>query len=356
MPHPARHLPLNLGMRPTPGVLSCARFILWRFSLTGEVRFLSDHHNPVLYRVVHVKHVLLVDNENTTFNRATDGLQAFTHSWVLLSAANGKEALSLLKQHPVDVLVTKLNMPVMDGLTLLTHLRRRYPHLPVIVQSTTPAPQGDSPLQFEALSVLHQPVSRWQLFNAISRTLAQVNVTQATGVTLAGLLQLFEGERTSCSLLVTSQGRWGRLHFVSGELVNAHAYAQGLDGQGAAYDILGWEDVHVAIEPPGQHEQRRIRVPLRTLLMDLVRLSDAGTRHEQEDRKEQASVSTPAEQKLRVGEERSTTAEHLINTTRAGHPQALRKQRKDGGQERASKAEQLHLKLLKLWQRRCTRD
>ena len=37
----------------------------------------------------------------------------------MLTASNGQEALALLADEPVDVMVTDLNMPVMDGITLL---------------------------------------------------------------------------------------------------------------------------------------------------------------------------------------------------------------------------------------------
>lgn len=37
----------------------------------------------------------------------------------MLTASNGQEALALLADEPVDVMVTDLNMPVMDGMTLL---------------------------------------------------------------------------------------------------------------------------------------------------------------------------------------------------------------------------------------------
>lgn len=38
-------------------------------------------------------------------------------------ASNGREALKLWEKEPVDIVITDLNMPVMDGLTLLGHLR-----------------------------------------------------------------------------------------------------------------------------------------------------------------------------------------------------------------------------------------
>lgn len=51
-------------------------------------------------------------------------------------AAHGAAALALLEQQSVDVLLTDLDMPVMDGFELIEHARRARPELPIVVLST----------------------------------------------------------------------------------------------------------------------------------------------------------------------------------------------------------------------------
>jgi two-component system chemotaxis response regulator CheB len=51
-------------------------------------------------------------------------------------AANGKIALALLEQNVPDLVTLDIEMPEMDGLTALGHIRKRYPRLPVIMFST----------------------------------------------------------------------------------------------------------------------------------------------------------------------------------------------------------------------------
>ena len=67
----------------------------------------------------------------------------------LLFAENGLEALSVLKQ-PVDLLITDINMPQMDGLELLSRLENR-PDLPKIAMSAQ-RPQDIEP-KLKALGV-----------------------------------------------------------------------------------------------------------------------------------------------------------------------------------------------------------
>ena len=52
-------------------------------------------------------------------------------------AANGRIALAMLEQKATDLVTLDLEMPEMDGLTTLQHLRQKYTHLPVLIFSGT---------------------------------------------------------------------------------------------------------------------------------------------------------------------------------------------------------------------------
>ena len=54
---------------------------------------------------------------------------------VPLYAANGADALALLKKERPDAILTDLQMPDMDGLALVHEIRLKYPHTPVILMT-----------------------------------------------------------------------------------------------------------------------------------------------------------------------------------------------------------------------------
>lgn len=54
-------------------------------------------------------------------------------------AANGREALELVRQTPVDVLLMDLSMPGQGGVEALQAIKTRYPELPVLILSGFPA-------------------------------------------------------------------------------------------------------------------------------------------------------------------------------------------------------------------------
>jgi two-component system cell cycle sensor histidine kinase/response regulator CckA len=78
--------------------------------------------------------VLLVDDEENLRTLIRRSLQS--QGYGVLEAGNGAEALLVLKQKgQVDLVVTDLRMPVMDGRQLASALTRLYPAMPVIFMS-----------------------------------------------------------------------------------------------------------------------------------------------------------------------------------------------------------------------------
>jgi DNA-binding response OmpR family regulator len=61
-----------------------------------------------------------------------------SQGYEVLTARNGQEALGYLDGHPVDVVLTDLFMPEMDGIETIAALRRQFPGVRVIAMSGRP--------------------------------------------------------------------------------------------------------------------------------------------------------------------------------------------------------------------------
>ncbi len=66
--------------------------------------------------------IMVVDDMSTSRGLITQALDGFGVRSVS-TAENGKEALKLLATYPVHLVISDYNMPEMDGLQLLHHLR-----------------------------------------------------------------------------------------------------------------------------------------------------------------------------------------------------------------------------------------
>lgn len=84
------------------------------------------------------RRILVVDDDPVI----RDFLGSLLSSWhcEVIPASSGPEALELLRNRPVDVVLLDLAMPVMDGAETLHEIRRRTPDLPVIMMSLPVTP------------------------------------------------------------------------------------------------------------------------------------------------------------------------------------------------------------------------
>jgi two-component system chemotaxis response regulator CheY len=87
-----------------------------------------------------------------------------------LEAGNGLQALEQIKKLPVDLVVSDLHMPEMDGTDLLKRIKSspRFHEIPVIIISSAANPKKVEELKaLLALDVLSKPVSPATISQAI---------------------------------------------------------------------------------------------------------------------------------------------------------------------------------------------
>jgi two-component system response regulator AtoC len=104
-----------------------------------------------------------------------------------IHAASAREALTLVEQHPVDLVVTDLRMPEMDGLELLARLAQQAPELPVVVLTA----HGTVPLAVEAMRAgaadfLLKPFDREELLFVLRKGLRASGAGDADVAPTAG--------------------------------------------------------------------------------------------------------------------------------------------------------------------------
>lgn len=79
--------------------------------------------------------ILIVDDEKLERNGIKFLLKREAGEYQILEASNGREALSILKTHSVDILLSDIKMPYMNGLELSEKVRGQYPELPIVIFS-----------------------------------------------------------------------------------------------------------------------------------------------------------------------------------------------------------------------------
>lgn len=86
----------------------------------------------------------------------------------VLTAADGRQALAYLDGHPVDTVLTDLFMPEMDGIEVITALRRRFPGIKVVAMSGRPGVDYLAvAAELGAAQILRKPFEMQELMSAL---------------------------------------------------------------------------------------------------------------------------------------------------------------------------------------------
>lgn len=91
----------------------------------------------------------------------------------IIHAQNGIEAIELIKNQPVDLVLMDIQMPLMNGNEAIVEIKKNHPHLPVIAQ-TAHAMVGDreSILNSGFDNYISKPIDKTRLFELISSYLS----------------------------------------------------------------------------------------------------------------------------------------------------------------------------------------
>ena len=77
--------------------------------------------------------VLVIDDDETIIHLITALVEELSYN--VLTASNGIAAMDLLKTHHVDLVITDIIMPGMEGLEVVRNVKRIHPDVPMIAMS-----------------------------------------------------------------------------------------------------------------------------------------------------------------------------------------------------------------------------
>ncbi len=103
------------------------------------------------------------------FSNVEDALVSF----VVIEAQNGKQALEIVQEERLDLIIADIRMPEMDGCALLTNLRAKFPGLPVLAISGRVDPEELENFDFDGF--IEKPIGVNELQERVEVALANVN-------------------------------------------------------------------------------------------------------------------------------------------------------------------------------------
>lgn len=117
--------------------------------------------------------MLLVDDEAAVLKAVPRVLRTAAPQWRVHVAQTGAAALAILEQNAVDVLVTDLGMPEMDGVELMQIVAARFPDVILVAHSADLAALESEETRSCASFCLAKPVTPERFMEVLTDALAR---------------------------------------------------------------------------------------------------------------------------------------------------------------------------------------
>jgi len=203
------------------------------------------------------KRILLIDDEPNVVKSCARMLEL--EGFAVEGVTSGKEALDLYRREFFDLVLTDLKMPDVDGLEVLTAVRRLNPDAAVVIFTAYGTKESVvEALRLGAREFLEKPLDTKVLIATVRRILDQENGATVRGnlrsMSLASIFQINCTELNQARLQVRYGGQEGSVYFADGNIVHAELGSQ--VAEEAIYEMLSWEDGDFELEmnvPAPQH-------------------------------------------------------------------------------------------------------
>jgi len=114
--------------------------------------------------------ILLVDDEENY--RELIARVLTKAGYAVLQAADGMGALSLLERSNVDLVISDILMPVLNGYALVARLREKWPDMPVILTTGFLSPDAAKSMMKGSVDFIPKPINAETLLDMVRRRVA----------------------------------------------------------------------------------------------------------------------------------------------------------------------------------------
>lgn len=223
--------------------------------------------------------ILLLDDDPDLLITYGEILKLLPSSPEVHTASSGARALALLESHEFRLLISDLKMPKMDGLQVLSIVRRRHPELRTVVLTSVVDEQFRSRVYALGVDLYWQKPSSAEgieLFReCIESLLDRDKHAGFRGVQSKSLVDIVQLEclaQSTSVLRITNGPLTGRLWIADGQLVDAET--EDARGEEAFRKILSWRTGSFETLPAEPSRAQTIFKPYHALLLETVQALD----------------------------------------------------------------------------------
>ena len=224
--------------------------------------------------------ILLLDDDQDLLEVYREMLNNLPSRPEVRVAASGARAITLLESEPFTLLISDLNMPKMDGLQVLTVVRRKFPRLRTAVMTSLVDTQFRTRAYAMGIDLfLEKPNTPQEvsLFLECVDSLLDRNEMDSgfRGVQSKSLMDIIQLESLShCSsvLKITNGSLVAKIWFENGEIIDAEGPE--VKAEQAVRKILSWKNGAFEILSAELNRPRTVRTSVQGLLLESAQAMD----------------------------------------------------------------------------------
>ncbi len=216
--------------------------------------------------------ILVLDDDGDWLDMCPDFLAQLPSKPEIQTVSSGMRALALLDAQRFRVLLCDLKMPRMDGLQVLSIVRRRFPELRTVALTGFLDEEFRSrayALGVDMFWLKSDMQQKPQMFlDCIESLLGRDDrgFREVQSENLLDIIQMESALRNSSVLRVTSEQQVAQIWIQNGQIIDAQL--EGADGEAALWRILKWKGVAFESLPAEPGHVRTITKSLEALLLE----------------------------------------------------------------------------------------
>jgi len=224
-------------------------------------------------------HLAVVDDEEAIIEILSFSLQKSFPNATITGFSRADEAWDWLAANDIDLLITDLNMPEMDGQELVRMMNQKSPDTPVFIISGAYTSEELNRIgsAHQNVRIFPKPLLTRELVTAIKESLAQKELpseSQMQNLHLVNLVQMLHLQKKTVEIHVSASEGKGRIALKSGDIVLVD-FGGRVDSE-SFYRLLALESPEIQLKKLDYDGPDKVRETFSDLLSEFCRRRDEG--------------------------------------------------------------------------------
>src|SRR6267378_3216030 len=223
--------------------------------------------------------ILLLDDDPDLLDMYREILAQLPSRPEIFTAVTGSRAMAMLEAEPFRLLICDLKMPKMDGLQVLSIVRRKWPQLRTVVLTSVIDEHFRSRVYALGVDLFwHKPGSEQEIrmfLECLESLLGRETDSGFRGIQSKSLVDIIQLEcisQSSSVLRITNGPLSGKIWIQEGEIIDSEA--SDLQGEPAFERILGWKAGSFETLPAEPLRPRTVFKSYNALLLETAQALD----------------------------------------------------------------------------------